>query len=50
LRVRALLRLREYPGTLDGAADYPLKFDRPICATDPPPLDLTAGPAAKAAQ
>ncbi len=38
------------PFTLDGGADYPLKFDRPICATDPPPLDLTAGPAAKAAQ
>ena len=35
----ALLRLREDPVTLDGVTDYPLTFDRPICATDPPPPD-----------
>ena len=36
--------------SLDGVTAYPLTFDRPICATDPPPPDLTAEPAAAAAQ
>ena len=44
----ALLRLREDPVTLDGVTDYPLTFDRPICATDPPPPDLVAEPPALA--
>ena len=34
---------------LDGVTAYPLTFDRPICATDPPPPDLTAEPTAQAA-
>jgi WD40 repeat protein len=36
----ALLRMHEDPVSLDGATDYPLTFDRPICVTDPPPPDL----------
>ena len=36
----ALLKLREDPVSLDGVTDYPLTFDRPICATDPPLPDL----------
>jgi hypothetical protein len=31
---------------LEGVTSYPLTFDRPICATDPPPSDLMAEPAA----
>jgi WD40 repeat protein len=31
---------------LEGVTSYPLTFDRPICATDPPPPDLMAEPAA----
>ena len=29
--------------SLEDVTDYPLTFDRPICATDPPPPDLAAG-------
>jgi len=46
----ALLRLHEDPVSLDGVTAYPLKLDRPICATDPPPPDLMAEPAAARAQ
>jgi WD40 repeat protein len=34
--------------SLDGVTDYQQPFDRPICANDPPPPDLIAGPAAPA--
>jgi WD40 repeat protein len=34
--------------SLEGVTDYRQPFDRPICATDPPPPDLIAGPAAPA--
>ena len=44
----ALLRLREDPVTLEGVTEYPLTFDRPICATDPPPPDVTVVPATRA--
>jgi WD40 repeat protein len=43
----ALLRMREDPVSLEGVTEYPLTFDRPICATDPPPPDLTREPAAR---
>ena len=46
----ALLRLHEDPVSLEGVTEYPLTFDRPICATDPPPPDPPAEPAAKAAE
>ena len=42
----ALLRLHEKPVSLEGVTKYPLTFDRPICATDPPPPDLPAEAAA----
>jgi hypothetical protein len=32
--------------SLEGVTEYPLTFDRPICATDPPPPDLAAEPGA----
>jgi WD40 repeat protein len=44
--VCALLRMREDPVSLGGVTQYPLKFDRPICVTDPPPPDF-AGEAAQ---
>jgi len=31
--------------SLEGVTEYPLTFDRPICATDPPPPDLMGEPA-----
>ncbi len=44
----AFLRMHEDPVSLEGVTDYPLTFDRPICATDPPPPDLMAEPATPA--
>jgi hypothetical protein len=35
----AYLRMRDNPVSLEGATDYPLTFDRPICVVDPPPPD-----------
>jgi WD40 repeat protein len=32
---------------LDGVTQYRLAFDRPICATDPPPPDLAADSSAQ---
>jgi hypothetical protein len=40
--LQAACRLLNNNFSLDGVTQYRLSFDRPICATDPPPPDLAA--------